>query len=49
MRTHEHRTGVTAQTGAPRRIASARMPSKWAMFEAIVRATPSTGIAYTEF
>jgi len=26
------------------------MPTKWAMFEAIVRsATPSTGIAYTEF
>ena len=35
MSTHENRTGATAQTGAPWRIASTRMPTKWGMFGAI--------------
>ena len=35
MSTHEYRRGATAQSGALWRIASARMPTKWGMFDAI--------------
>ena len=35
MSTHEYRTEATAQSGALWRIASARMPTKWGMFDAI--------------
>jgi hypothetical protein len=35
MFTHEYRTRATAQPGALWRIASARMPTKWGMFNAI--------------
>jgi GTP cyclohydrolase II len=35
MSTHENRTGATAQAGALWRIASTRLPTKWAMFNAI--------------
>ena len=35
MRTHEYATGAAAQSSAPRRVASARMPTKWGMFDAI--------------
>jgi GTP cyclohydrolase II len=35
MRTHEYATAATAKASAPRRIASARMTTKWGMFDAI--------------
>jgi GTP cyclohydrolase II len=35
MCTHKYGTGATAQSGALRRSASTRMPTKWGMFDAI--------------
>jgi GTP cyclohydrolase II len=35
MSMHDNSTGATAQSGALWRIASARMPTKWGMFDAI--------------
>ena len=35
MSTHQNRARAAAQTGALRRIASTRLPTKWGMFEAI--------------
>ena len=35
MSAHEYGTGATAHSGALWRIASTRMPTKWATFDAI--------------